>query len=112
MADVAEFPVELTRRGDDGTEVPVLLYVEARDSGGEAEIAHETIKGLGQVTGSIEAVATNVARAVRSATPDSFEVELGFELKAEAGGLVALLVRSGGTATIKVTMKWGPDGSS
>lgn len=111
MDDLVEVPVELTRRAEDGREIPVKLYVEARSGGGESEISNEVIQGLGEVTGSIEAVASKVARAVRAASPDSFEVELGFELKAEAGGLVALLVRSGGTATIKVTLKWGPDGS-
>ncbi len=111
MNDVAEVPVTLTRESADGAQVPVKLYVEARRAAGEAEVSNKVVKGLEQVTGSIEAVAANVARAVRAASPDAFTVELGFEMKAEAGGLVAMLVRSGGTATIKVILEWGTNGS-
>ena len=110
MNDVAEVPVTLTRETADGAHVPVKLYVEARRGAGEAEVSNKVVKGLEQVTGSIEAVAANVARAVRAASPDAFTVELGFEMKAEAGGLVAMLVRSGGAATIKVTLEWGTKG--
>jgi hypothetical protein len=99
MPDV---PVELETAG--GT--PVRLYVEAKDTGGEAEVGFSVVEGLAQVTDAIGAVAGQVADALEKVAPRKFSVELGFEIKAESSGLVALLARSGGTATIKVTMEW------
>jgi len=109
MSDVTDVPV-LLATGPDGTDPPVRLYIEARRGGGEGEISNKPFEGLDKVTASIEAVSASVARAVKAAAPTTFSVELGFEIKAESSGLVALLVRSGGTATIKVSMEWAADG--
>lgn len=103
MPDVREIPVEIAT----GTGAPVRLYVEARDSGGgEADVAFDVADGMRQVTDAIGAVAGTVADTLAAVAPQKFSVELGFEVKAEAGGLVALLVRSGGSATITVKMEW------
>lgn len=85
---------------------PVTLYVEARDNGGEGEVGSIVFDGMRQVTDAIGAVAGDIADAVAKVAPQKFSVELGFEVKAESSGLVALLARTGGTATIKVTMEW------
>lgn len=100
---MSEVPVEIATASGS----PVLLYVETTgDGGGEAEVGFSVVDGLRQVTDAIGAVAGEVAGALEKAAPQKFSVELGFEVKSEAGGLVALLARAGGTATIKVTMEW------
>jgi NTP-dependent ternary system trypsin peptidase co-occuring protein len=99
---VSEVPVEIATAGGS----PVLLYVQTVDAGGEAEVGFSVVDGLRQVTDAIGAVAGEVAGALERAAPQKFSVELGFELKSESGGLVALLAKAGGTATIKVTMEW------
>jgi hypothetical protein len=99
---VSEVPVEIATAGGP----PVRLYVETVGPAGEAEVGFSVVDGLRQVTDAIGAVAGEVAGALEKAAPQKFSVELGFELKSESGGLVALLARAGGTATIKVTMEW------
>jgi hypothetical protein len=107
MANSTEIPVLLSTDAE-GKELDksVMLYVEARPPEGEAEVAFGVVEGLDKVTAAIRAIAGDVAAALRAVAPDKYTVEMGFELKAEAGGLVALLVRSGGTATINVTLEW------
>ena len=93
----------------------VLLYVEARE-GGEVveggggdeleETAFSVKAGLKSVTDAIRAVGQEIADAYRAVGPDTFTVELGFDMKAEQGGVVALFVKAGGSASIKVTMEW------
>lgn len=97
-----EVPVQLETA--DGT--PIRLLVETAGAGGEAEVGFSVVQGLNQVTDAIGAVAGDVAAALEKVAPQKFGVEMGFEIKAESSGLVALLTRSGGTATIKVTMEW------
>lgn len=87
---------------------PVKLYVEAR-RGGEGEVATGVAQGLEKALEGIQAVGGEIARTLKAIEPDSFTVELGFEFKSEAGGLVAMLVRAGGSATVKVTMEWERD---
>jgi len=95
-------------RGPDGNklETPVLLYVETRSDGGEEEVSNKIVDGLQNVLDAIRALSSEIADAVRAAGPDRFSVEMGFEIKGESGGLVAVLVRAGGTATVKVTLGW------
>ena len=86
----------------------VQLYVQTVGnsiSDGEAEVAGGH-PGLEQAFGAIEAVGRRAADAIQAAAPDRFTIELGFEFKAEAGGLVAMLVRTGGSGSVHVTMEW------
>lgn len=94
------------------TEVPVVidgarLYVEAIGDTGEQEVlGGKVIDGLGGVTDAIRALGDQLTRAVKAIEPDQFSIEFGFEFKVEQGGLVALLVRGGGTASVTVTLEW------
>jgi NTP-dependent ternary system trypsin peptidase co-occuring protein len=94
----------------DGNELdrPVTLYVEARQGKGaqNEEVANRTIEGLRQAFDAIQIVGSDAARAVAAISPDKYTVELNFEFTVEAGGLVATLVRAGGTASVKVTLEW------
>jgi hypothetical protein len=83
-----------------------FIYVDAVDvAGGESEVAGRVFD-LEDVLASVRAVAQRVAESLKAISPDKCSVELGFEVKAEAGGLVALLVRSGGSASLKITLEW------
>ena len=84
---------------------PVSLFVQTVGTDGEQMIAGGT-PPLEPALNAINAVGNKVADAVKAIAPDKFTVELGFEFKAEAGGLVAMLVRSGGSASLKLTMEW------
>lgn len=91
----------------------LYLYVQAVGepgamAGGEQEVAGG-LPSLDRAFDTIQAVGNKVADAIKAVAPDKFTVELGFEFKAEAGGLVAMMVRSGGSASIKVTMEWDRD---
>lgn len=84
----------------------ITVFVEARPGTGEQEVSSRTVEGMKAVLDGIQAVSGAVADTVRAVRPDRFSVELGFEVKSEAGGLAAMLVRAGGSATIKVTLEW------
>lgn len=88
---------------------PIEFWVEARaDSDQQVGALDLDSANLDKVFAAIKTVSGSVANALRAARPDKFSVEMAFTIKAEAGGLVALLVRSGGEATIKVTVEWEP----
>lgn len=94
---------------------PVEFWVEARPGDGGQQVGGIEFTNLDGVLTGVRTVAGAVAGAVRAIRPDKFSVELGFTVKAEAGGLVALLVRSGGEATLTVTLEWeanGPAGAT
>jgi Trypsin-co-occurring domain 1 len=80
--------------------------VQTRRDSGEVEVSSHVVDGLQNVLDAIQAVSCEIAEAMRAVRPDRFCVELGFEIKGEAGGLVAMLVRAGGTATVKVSLEW------
>jgi hypothetical protein len=92
------------RLGPDSDEP--TIYVEAIRAGGEAEVSFGGVADFSRVTDGIRAVAKDVSDALRDAGPTKLSVEMGFEVKLEAGGLIALLARGGGTASITVSMEW------
>lgn len=87
---------------------PVVLYVEARsdESAYEGEVSSHVVDSLTGALEAVRVVSAQIAQSVKDIGPDSFEIQLGFELKSEAGGLVAMLVRAGATATMQVTLQW------
>jgi hypothetical protein len=104
MSDYVEVPIEVPTDPGGGT---VKLYVEARRPTGEQMVSAVNVEGtLDDVTRSIRYVAASVGDALRAAAPSRSSLELGFEVKVEAGKLVALLAHGGATATIKVTLEW------
>lgn len=88
----------------------VVLYVEARADDdvlpSEGEVSSRIVDSLTDALDAIRLVSAQIAQSIKDAGPDRFTIQLGFELKAEAGGLVAMLVRTGGTATMQVTLEW------
>ena len=102
MEDTKDVPVKLRPDAPD----TAVIYVQAQRSGGEAEVAFGGVADFSRVTDGIRAVAREVAGALRDASPDKLSVEMGFEVKVESSGLIALLASGGGTASIKVTMEW------
>lgn len=103
VPDNAVNAVKVTLTDESGQ--PISLFVQTVGSGGEQMIAGGT-PPLEPALDAINAVGNKVANAVKAIAPDKFSIELGFEFKAEAGGLVAMLVRSGGSASVKLTMEW------
>jgi hypothetical protein len=107
MVELVEVPVQLPADATEGrSDGPLMLFVEARRAEGEQEVGYNIVDGLGDVTDAIRFVTERVAEALKAASPDKYSVELGFEIKVEAGKLVALLAHGGATATIKVTLEW------
>ena len=105
MANYAEVPVSVPVEGDGK---PLKLYVEARRGAGEQQISSAKPANLDDVTATIRYVAGSIGAALAEAAPDKFSVELGFEIKAETSGLVAILVNGSATASIKATLEWEP----
>jgi hypothetical protein len=68
--------------------------------------------GIGDVfsfdglTDSIEAIADKMAAALENARPDKATVEFGLDVGVESSGLVALIAKGGGNATLKVSLEW------
>ena len=102
MVDTKDVPVKLG--SDDSNEA--VIYVQARQEGGESEVAFGGVADFSRVTDGIKLVAKDVAVALRDASPNKLTVEMGFEVKLESGGLIALLAAGGGSASITVTMEW------
>ncbi|MGW3991946.1 CU044_2847 family protein [Amycolatopsis sp. NPDC004772] len=105
--DTEEVKVVLTRDAEGMLlPEPVELWVEARAEASRQQVAGFEFGNLDRVLAAVKTVAGSVAHAVRAVRPEKFSVEMAFTVKAEAGGLVALLVRSGGEATLTVTLEW------
>lgn len=103
-----ERDVKVAIRDDAGNNA--YLYVQAVGEPGAIAAGEQEVAGglpsLDRALDGINVIGNKVASAIKAVAPDKFTVELDFEFKAEAGGLVAMLVRSGGSASIKVTMEW------
>lgn len=106
MAKIVTFPTE------DGP-----LFAEIDDQG-QTELpqgweytsaGEKAMEKVGQISAALEAVVrrsfAEVKRGLDSIEPDEVEIELGFKLTAEAGG-VWVLAKGGGEAHIKVKSIW------
>jgi hypothetical protein len=102
MIDTKDVPVKLAS----GDKNQAVIYVQARHEGGESEVAFGGVADFSRVTDGIRMVAKDVADALRDASPKKLSVEMGFEVKLDSGGLIALLAAGGATASITVTMEW------
>ena len=69
---------------------------------GESQITAK----LGDVTGPIAKVGTEMLQALKSARPEKATVEVGFGLAVQEGHLISLLGKGRGEATIKITLEW------
>jgi hypothetical protein len=82
------------------------LHIKATILGREEDVAFKLLS-FEQVTDTIEHVATALTAALKKAKPKKASVEFGLEIAVDSGKLTALLVESGGTATIKIALEWG-----
>lgn len=90
-----------------GETVAVYVQVTGEPEDGGQEVGGGGLeRGFSNVLDGIQGVVGQVVDAVRAVAPEKFAVEMGFELKSGTGGLAAMLVQAGGTASIKVTMEW------
>lgn len=75
--------------------------------GEEQDVAvTDRLLSLEPVMRTIEQLAVGLSAALNRAAPQTAQVEFGLELAVEPGGLTALIVRGGGTATLKITLGW------
>ena len=59
------------------------------------------------VVAAIEGVAGELSTAMKKLGPKSASVELGVELSAKEGKLLAVFVQGEGKANLKITLEWG-----
>lgn len=92
--------------------VPVLLedgtqiYVEVEQiSGGRQDVGNRTLS-FEDVSSALESIVKSVAKPINAAMPTKASVEFGLEIEVKEGHLIAALVRSSGTANLKITLEW------
>jgi hypothetical protein len=84
----------------------VLMALEVEEDQAALVSDEDVIARLDAVKGAVEKVGHGVLDAVKSISPSSATVEIGFGLSIESGQLVALFGKGKGEASIKVTMTW------
>ena len=97
-------PVKVTL--DNGT----AIYVQARVVKGEEDIV--SLSGsFEKVTQAIEGIAQSLTAAWEKAKPSRASVEFGVEFAYETGQVLAMFVDGSTTASMKITLEWGPPAS-
>lgn len=101
-AEAAPFPtgVRQVQIGEQTVLMEVTLL------GGEEEEVAGGLMSFEGVSAAIEALSSNLGKAVEKARPTRVALEFACEVAAEAGHLTALFVKGSGKATIKVTLEW------
>ena len=82
----------------------ITVMVEAKDLGGDQEVAALSFQG---VTNTIEAVTQAIAKSINKVKPDKATVEIGFDITVKSGKLTTLIVENSGKANLKLTLQWG-----
>ncbi len=97
----------------DGVVLPngVTIAVEAVQGRGASDVSAGGSFDFEQVGAALSGLAQVAKDAIEKVKPDSATVELGMDLKVEAGKLTALLVSGSGSASLKVTLGWKSDTS-
>lgn len=95
----AETSRQLVQMGD------ATVLVEVR-GGGPATVSDDGPLSFEPAKKAIQAVVSELGDAIRAARPQEASVEIGFSFTAKTGKLTALLVESGGEASLKVTLTW------
>jgi hypothetical protein len=75
-------------------------------SAGYADVAFSDYSFKG-VLESLEGLAATLGETLKKAKPRSASVELGVELSAKEGKLLAVFVQGEGKANLKITLTWG-----
>jgi hypothetical protein len=86
-----------------------VAHFEVRDLPGAD--SYEDVAALplsfDSVVAAIEGVAGALGSTMKKLSPKSASVELGVELSAKEGKLLAVFVQGEGKANLKVTLEWG-----
>jgi hypothetical protein len=96
--DLEILPVDI-----DGEKVLVVV----RLSGGEEQVAWRALS-FGQVTRSIEAIASEFTKVFRKLKPDKASLEFNISLTLEASDLAAVFFDASGSGGLKIALEWGP----
>jgi hypothetical protein len=86
---------------DDGT----TLYVNVHGSSGESEVGLQKAS-FEEAMKAIEGVGRRLHQAWRTIQPGMARVELGIDFTLQAGKVMAVLVDSSATASLKITLEW------
>ena len=82
------------------------VHIEATILDSEEEVAF-SLQSFKGVTDVLEGVAESVVTALKKVKARKASVEFGLDVALETGQLTALLVKSSGTANLKITLEWG-----
>jgi len=97
-SNTKKVPVRL----EDGTQI----YVEAEQIPGGRQDVDDGIPSFEEVSSALESIVKSVAKPINAAMPTKASVEFGLEIEVKEGHLIAALVRSSGTANLKITLEW------
>jgi hypothetical protein len=82
-----------------------VARVEATILRGEEEVAAR-MYSFNDVTTVIEGIAEALVGCLEKVQPHKASIEFGVEIAAESGQLIALLVKGGSKANLKVSLEW------
>ena len=82
------------------------IYVEVQQAGGGREDVANRSLPFEDVSSALEGIVKAVAKPINAAMPTKASVEFGLEIEVHNGHLIAALVRSTGTANLKITLEW------
>jgi Trypsin-co-occurring domain 1 len=83
----------------------VVVGVEVAE-GGAGNVSALDQLDFRQVEGVIEGLAQVVTGALRKSRPHRATAELGLNLQVESGKLTGILVKAGGSASLKISLTW------
>ena len=83
------------------------VAIEVRELGGAGDVSLLDNLSLEEVGDSIKSIADTLGTAVKAASPNEASVEFGLQVAVKGGKLISLITEASGTATLKVTLKWG-----
>lgn len=82
-----------------------ISRADATDTG-YSDVAFSELTFSG-VLNAIEGLASTLGNTLKKVKPHSASVELGVELAAKEGKLLAVFVQGEGKANLKITLEWG-----
>jgi len=95
----------------DGTEMYIQATVVGKSAtSSEQDVAHK-LPSFSQAMKSLEGMATSLTNIWDKAKPTSASVEFGLEFAWDSGELLAWLVDSSATASMKIRLEWNKSGS-
>jgi hypothetical protein len=98
--------VERVKAGD------AEFFVELADGGGPQPVGAERALSFDGVRDTVQAIAEQLAQVWQRVKPAEASVEFGLALTAKTGKLTGLVVDTGGSASLKVTLTWKADSAA